>query len=116
MKANEIKASLFATSNDKKKIYIKETKSTIYISKINVAQTDKISKLEKEKKEVDGLVYLVIENCYDEDNNKLFTIDDWDNLNKLPFKILRQIVDEIRRFSLNDEDNEDEDDEDLKKK
>lgn len=76
---------------DRRSIYIAELDETIYFSKINIIEWEKIVKLSK-KSLASASIYMIIEKAEDANGNKVFSAADRPLLEKIEWKIILQIT------------------------
>lgn len=101
MSKAKLAAALLASltdSNKPKKINIPEFNGDIYIRQITVGEQAEFVEIIKQNKASDLAITFIFGVC-DENGNRLFTIDDLEQVNKINFHTMMKIAKEINQFN-----------------
>lgn len=74
-------------------VYIEEWNETIYLKPLTIAEQYKITRLSPNNKDLE--VNILIEKALDKNCNKLFTLDDKEELRKIPLNLINKILSPI---------------------
>ncbi len=89
----KIKAHNSKIQNEAVEVLIDEWDTTIYLTPVTVAEQHKITRLSPNGKDLE--VNIILEKAKDKEGNKLFSLDDKDELRKVPLALMNKILSPI---------------------
>ena len=89
----KIKAHNSKIQNEAVEVLIEEWDTTIYLTPVTVAEQHKITRLSPNGKDLE--VNIILEKAKDKEGNKLFNLDDKDELRKVPLALMNKILSPI---------------------